>query len=180
VEKTFMKIMSAILFLLLLAVSPALSQWKNNGEREGDAPDRKAVKGFGGHLIIVENPREFIQEWLKPETPNIKSASTVKRGEQIGAFVLFAGCKPDAQGICNAEVDYAIYKPGGGLYVERKGQPLWKELAPPVPNIQLSSAILALRMQKNDPAGEYKVKARVRDLNADISFELELKFRLAK
>jgi hypothetical protein len=35
-------------------------------------------------------------------------------------------------------------------------------------------------MRKGDPAGEYKVKAKVRDLNADISFELETRFSLAR
>jgi hypothetical protein len=59
-----------------------------------------------------------------------------------------------------------------------KSQPLWKEQAPPSPNTQLSRAILGIRMQKNDPAGEYKIKAKVSDLNADISFELETKIRL--
>ncbi len=173
-----MKIISTTFFLILIAAAPAFSQWKQNDERAVDAPDRKAVNGFGGHLIIVENPREFIDEWLKPETPNIMSASDVKRGEPIGAIVLFAGCKVDAQGACNSEVDYAIYKPNGKLFVERKKQPLWKEQAPPAPNVQLGRAILALSMGKDDSAGEYVVKAKVSDLNADISFELETKFIL--
>jgi hypothetical protein len=38
--------------------------------------------------------------------------------------------------------------------------------------------ILGIRMEKNDPAGDYKIKAKVSDLNADISFELETKIRL--
>lgn len=173
-----MRYLGAILLLFLIAGSAAFAQWKKEGERTGDAPDRKAVGGFGGHLIVVENPREFIQEWLKPETPKIKSATDVKRGESVGAFVLFAGCKQDAQGVCNSEVDYTVYKPNGSLFAERKGQPLWKEQAPPAPNIQLGRAILAFRLGKGDPAGEYKVKAKVSDLNADISFELETTFRL--
>jgi hypothetical protein len=75
-------------------------------------------------------------------------------------------------------VNYTIYKPDGSIFAEHKGQPLWKEQAPPAPNIQLGRAILAFRLGKDDPAGEYKVKAKVSDLNADISFELETKFRL--
>jgi len=138
------------------------------------------VSGFGGHLIVVENPREFIQQWLKPEPPRIKSVSDVKRGEAIGAFVLFAGCKPDAQGACNSEVDYVIYKPDGSVYVERKKLPLWKEQVPPSTNIQLSKAILGLHFGNDEPAGQYKVIAKVSDLNANISFELETKFRLQK
>ena len=173
-----MRIVSVIIFLLLIVTSTASTQWKKGDERVEDAPDRKSVNGFGGHLIVVENPREFIEQWLKPETPKINTATHVKRGDLFGAFVLFAGCKPDAQGVCNSEVDYMIYKPDGSLYAERKGQPLWKEQAPPPQNVQLSSAILAFRLEKNDPPGEYKVKAKVSDLNADVSIELETKFLL--
>lgn len=175
-----MKTFGAIVFLLSVAVLPAAGQWQRGGERAEDALDRKAVGGFGVHLLVVEDPQGFIREWLKPETPQIKTASKVKPGKPIGVLVLFAGCRPDAQGACKTEVDYAIYKPDGSLYVERNGQPLWKEQAPPPPVIQLGRAILVLTMQKGDPAGEYKVKAKVHDLNADISFGLETEFSLAK
>jgi len=173
-----MKIVTALIMLVLLGGTLATAQWKKGDERTSDTPDRKSVNGFGGNLLIVENPRAFIEEWQKPETPNIKPVSEVKRGVVLGAFVLFAGCKPDTQGLCNSEVDYAVYKPDGSIYAERKAQPLWKEEPPPGTNIQLGRAILAIRMEKNDPAGEYKVKAKVTDLNAQISFELETKFRL--
>lgn len=170
----------AVVFLLLLTLTPAAGQWVKNAERAGDAAERKAVGGFGAHLLVVEDPQGFIREWVKPEPPRITTASTVKPGKPIGVLVLFAGCKPDAQGACRTEVDYAVYKPDGGLYAERKEQTLWKEEAPPPPVIQLGRAILVLKMRKDDPAGEYKVKAKVRDLNADIAFELETRFSLAK
>ena len=92
-------------------------------ERVEDAPDRKSVTGFGGHLIVVENPCEFIEEWLKPETPKINNATDVKRGDLYGAFVLFAGCKPDAKGVCNSEVDYVIYKPDAACTPSAKANP---------------------------------------------------------
>jgi hypothetical protein len=173
-----MKIAVALLFLILVAVSPAFCQWKKNGESAADTPERKAVSGFGGHLIVVKNPREFIQDWLKPERPEIKTADEVKRGETIGVLVLFAGCKQDGKGECNSEVSYEVYKPDGSLYAERKANPLWKEKAPPTPNVQVGRAILAFRLGKDDAEGDYKVKAKVSDRNADISFELETKFSL--
>lgn len=154
------------------------SQWKENGQAVADTAEHKSVNGFGGQLLVVKDPQAFINEWLKPETPHIDVATNVKRGEIYGAFILFAGCRPDAKGICNAEVDYMLYKPDGSLYDERKGQPLWKEPAPPTANTQLSSAILGFRIETNDPSGEYTVKARVSDLNARISFDLETKFRV--
>ena len=173
-----MKFICTAFFFILIAGSPTFSQWKQGNKPVGDAPDRKVVNGFGGQLVVVEDPNAFIQEWIKPETPKIKSAKNVKGDKVIGVLVLFAGCKTDNEGICKSEVDYTIYKPDGSLYTERKGQPLWKEKAPPEKNIQLGRAILAFRMEKDALHGEYKVKAKVSDLNGKISFELETKFNL--
>lgn len=173
-----MKTRAAAVALILLTGLVAQAQWRKDGKPVDDAPDRKMVSGFGGHLIVVKDPKKFIEDWQKPETPNIRAATEAQRGELFGAFVLFVGCKPDEQGVCNAEVDYYVYRPDGSVYAERKSQPLWKEQAPPAPNTQLGRAILAMRMEKNNPTGEYKIKAKVSDLNASISFELETKIRV--
>jgi hypothetical protein len=173
-----MKTLVATIAIILVASSVALAQWNKDGKPSGDAPDRKSAGAFGGQLLVVRDPNKFIEDWQKPETPNIHPVTTVKRGEVLGAVVLFAGCKPDAQGACNSEVDFAFYRPDGSLYAEMKSQPLWKEVAPPAPNIQLGRAILGIRMEKADPPGEYKIKAKVSDLNAAVSFELETKILL--
>jgi hypothetical protein len=173
-----MKTLTAVIAVVLLTSSVMQAQWKKDGKPVEDAPDRKSVGGFGGQLLVVKNPKAFMEDWQKPETPKINTVSEVKRGELLGAFVLFAGCKPDAHGKCNSEVDYSFYRPDGSLYAERKGQLLWKEQAPPSPNAQLGEAILGIRMEKDDPPGEYKIKAKVSDLNAAISFELETTIRL--
>jgi hypothetical protein len=177
-ERTsFVKIIFTVLVIALASVAVS-AQWKKGDEKAEDTSERKSVNGFAGHLIIVEDPKGFIEEWSKPKTPTIKPVTNVKRGEVVGAFVLFAGCKPDNDGVCNSEVDYAVIKPDGSVYAERKSQPLWKEQAPPAQNIQLSRAILGIRIESKDPAGEYKVRAKVSDLNAGITFELETKFRV--
>lgn len=172
-----MKLKLAIV-LIILANVVVLAQTRNGDEKLEDTAERKSVNGFSGHLVVVEDPKSFVEEWTKPQTPKIKQVKDVKRGKVIGAFVLFAGCKPDNAGVCNSEVDYVVVAPDGTVYVERKGQPVWKEQAPPAPNIQLSRAILAMRMQSKAPTGEYKVRAKVSDLNAGITFELETKFQL--
>jgi len=174
-----MKTLAATLAAILLTSSVALAQWKKqDGTPVENTPDRKSVGTFGGHLLIVKDPKAFIEEWQKPETPHINPATTTQRGELLGAIILFAGCKADAQGACNTEVDYSFYKPDGSLYAEQKAQPLWKDTAPPPPIIQLGQAILAIRFEKDDSAGEYKIKAKVSDLNANVTFELETKIRL--
>jgi hypothetical protein len=164
--------------VVLLTSSVVQAQWKRDGKPVEDTPDRKSVGAFGGQLLVVRDPRAFFEDWQKPETPKINPVTEVQRGELLGALVLFAGCKPDAQGTCNCEVDYFFYRADGSLYAERKGQPLWKEQAPPAPNTQLGRAFLGIRMKNDEPPGEYKIKAKVSDLNAAISFELETKIRL--
>lgn len=137
-----------------------------------DTPDRKSVNGFGVHLIVVKNPQGFVREWQKPEMPKIESAKKIKVGEPLGGIILFAGCK-EVSGSCNAEIDYTIYKPDGSLLAERLAQPLWKEEAPPKPNIQLGRAILSLQFKKGQPTGTYKITARTKDLNSNATIDLE-------
>ena len=171
---------SLILLSLLLVLCPSCSysQWKENGERIEDTASRKAVNGFGANLVLADRPKEFMQEWSRPEKPELWSTSIAKRGIPIAAFIFFAGCLPDSQGICNTEVDFQVFKPDGSLWAERKGLELWKKVAPPAANTQLSTANIIIRIQPNDPAGEYKVKASVRDVNRDVNFGLEGKFKV--
>jgi len=74
-----MKIVIALITLVLLGGTVATAQWKKGDERIPDTPDRKSVSGFGAHLLIVEDPRAFIEEWQKPETPKINPASNFRR-----------------------------------------------------------------------------------------------------
>lgn len=166
-----------LVLFLWIAILPVVGQWKSDDKKASDSPDRKSLNGFGAHLVAVKNPRDFIQQWLKPEPPKLKSATMAEPGESLGILVFFAGCK-EVNGVCNSEVDYTIHKPDGSIFDERKAQPLWKEPAPPKPNIQLGRAILAFTFRKGQPSGKYKIMAKVRDMNADISFDLETQLEL--
>ncbi|MEO6050228.1 MAG: hypothetical protein ABIP78_02715 [Pyrinomonadaceae bacterium] len=171
------RVWGSIVLLFLVTVSPALGQWKIDDKKPSDTADRKSSNGFGAHLVAVKDPRAFIQEWLKPQTPKIKSATKTKPGESIGILVFFAGCK-EVNGTCSSEVDYAIYKPDGTTFVERNAQPLWKEAAPPKSNIQLGRAILSFAFPKAQPSGKYRITAKVKDINADITLDLETQLDL--
>ena len=45
--------------------------------------------------------------------------------------------------------------------------------------LQLSNAALGVRIEPQDPAGEYLVRARVRDVNGDKAVKLESVFTVA-
>jgi hypothetical protein len=189
--------LTRLLFLFLLCIS-CQSQRKQNVENAEEAKrperaekvekaesakaptSRKSSGGFGAHLILADRPQAFVQEWRDPLSgkPQLWSATEAKRGEPLAAFIMFAGCLPDDSGICNAEVDFRIYKPDTSLYAERAGLELWKKAAPPATNTQLSTANMVIRLQPDDPAGEYKVRASVRDLNRNVNIEVEEKFKV--
>jgi hypothetical protein len=153
-------------------------RWTADGVPVADAANRKAVNGFGAHLLVIRDPREFIVKWQKPEMPQFNTAENVEHDESLGVIVLFAGCMPDERGICNTEVDYLIKKPDGSILADRKKQPLWKDVAPPGKFTQLGKAILSFRTAQTLPKGEYKVTARVSDLIAKSSLDLETRFTI--
>lgn len=63
-----MKTLAAAIAVILLASSLAQAQWKKDGKPLEDTPDRKLVGDFGGQLLVVKNPRAFIEDWQKPQT----------------------------------------------------------------------------------------------------------------
>lgn len=198
-----MKLINTTLFLILVAASPAVSLTGESGQTAGKETNYKEVNGFSGYLTLEDDPREKIQRWLDPvEIETLMAMSTMKRGKTMGAFVELRGCKQNAKGACNARVTYTIYKPDGGVFATRavwQREIIWKKPATPArhrsnlkagnssnpkigvgitSNRSKGLARMLFKLWKGDPVGEYKVTAKVTDLNADISFELELNFYL--
>jgi len=199
-----MKLVSTISFLILIAACPAFSLCDEDDQTAGGDGDYKIVNGFSGYLTLDDDPREMIRIWLDPEEiATLRAGLVMTRGKTMGAFVELKGCKQNARGMCNARVNYTIYGPHGSIFASRtvwQRAMLWKRQPTPAPHrsepkrrnspkkkkvpvekVSKQSKGLAhmhFRLGKNDPIGEYKVKAHVTDLNADISFELERRFDL--
>ena len=178
-----MKPVITTLFLILIAASPAFSLRDQDHQTAGDEPNYKRVNGFSGYLTLDDHPHDRVQRWLDPvEIATLSAMPTMKRGKTMGAFVELMGCKQNARGACNARVNYTVYKPDGGIFATRavwqRGL-LWKKQAPHAGRrTRKGLARMHFKFGKDDPAGEYKVRAKVTDLNADISFEIELNFYL--
>src|SRR5437867_3902813 len=102
----------------------------SNPRFESDAQKQRAAQAF---------------RWAAGHAPRIDPAKKIQRGEQLGIFVLFAGCKPGANGLCRSELDYTVYKPDGTVYASKPNLEVWSSEPPPRSNIQLSKAILAIR-----------------------------------
>ena len=183
-----MKLVSTTLSLLiaasiLIAASPAFSLRGQDNNPTSDEPNYKRVNGFSGYLTLDDDPHDHVQRWLDPvEIATLSAMPMMKRGGTMGAFVELMGCKQNAQGVCNARVSYTIYRPDGSIFATRavlqRGL-LWKKQADNAGHKSRKGlARMHFTFRKDDPAGEYKVKAKVADLNANISFEIELNFYL--
>ena len=177
-----MKLVSTTLFMIIIVASPAFSLQQQVPKTTYEEPNYKRVNSFSGYLVVDDYPYDHVREWLKPiEIATVSEMPTMKRGKTMGAFVELMGCKPNAQGVCNTQVNYTIYKPDGSTFATRAIGPrglLWKKYPPAVRRTRKGLARMHFKFGKDDPAGEYKVKAKVEDLNADISFEIELNFYL--
>jgi hypothetical protein len=176
-----MKIVSTTLFLIWIAASPALSSWQQNDQTAGGETNYKEVKGFSGYLTVDDEPRAHVRRWLDPEEiVTLSAMPTMKRGKTMGAFVELMVCKQNARRVCNVRVNYTIYKPDGSIFAThavRQKEILWKKQTKRT-SYPLGLARMHFRLGRDDPAGEYKVKTKVSDLNAGISFEIELNFYL--
>jgi hypothetical protein len=176
-----MKLVSTTLFLILIAASPAFSLWEQNDQTASGEPNYKEVSGFSGYLTVDDEPREHVWRWLDPgEIVTLSAMPTMKRGKTMGAFVELMNCKQNARRVCNVRVNYTIHKPDGSIFATRavrQREILWKKHTTRR-SYPLGLARMHFRLGREDPAGEYKVRAKVSDLDAGISFEIELNFYL--
>jgi hypothetical protein len=134
----------------------------------------KSKNGFSAMLLLSDEPDDVLQTW---ETPNaavpVRTADTIARGVPIVAFVFFAGCEADDNGLCNASADFTIRRPDGSEYESFSDRDLWKQKpAPPEGMLRLSAEYVGVVIEPGDPLGEYEIQVSVHDLNAGTTLDL--------
>ena len=175
----------ATLFIMLISSSLFVNaqqrpgRWLEDGKPVSDSDWSKASNGFGAQLIVVEDPQGFMELWNKPDFPNITTPTQIRRKQQFGAFILFAGCKAGSDGHCNAVVSFKIVDPKGRVIAERPNQIVWngEELEPRT--TYMGKAVLGLTFSTAETNGIYTIRASVQDKNApsilDLKTTIELK-----
>ncbi len=130
-------------------------------------------------LLVTNQPGTILLRWQLGrgfELPNVKTA---RRGEPIGALVLFSGCAGDKEGHCNVTTDMLILDPAGKVYGESKDMEIWVGKPPPSPGAtQLGVGYMMIRIEPTDPAGRYRVKAHVTDHVSKIALDHERSFEV--
>jgi hypothetical protein len=149
------------------------SGWLVDGKREPDSDWSKSSNGFGAQLIVVGDPKAFVEMWSKPEKPNIETAKSIARGQQFAVFILFAGCKAGVDGSCDTTVSYYVSEPDGKTLAERHNQIVWAGPELDKRTTYLGKAALGLKFTENNPVGVYVIKAIVSDKYSSATLELK-------
>lgn len=167
-------------FVCVLVISSFLSyaHSEKDGAEIADDSWSKQKDRFGAMLFLSDKPDEFLEAWDQTtKGVSIHTTDTISRGVPIVAFVIFVGCKPDDEGLCNATVDFTVLKPDGTEYASFKDKDLWKNKpAMEEDALQLSADYIGVIIEPDDPLGRYEVRVLVRDHNADVSLELKREF----
>ena len=170
--------------LLVLYTLDSWAQWynPNTGAPVPDTESRKRSGDFGAMLTVTGNVKSFLDEWYKTaesHTPRLETTDKVKRGEIIGALLFFSGCGTEGEK-CNATVDFKVLSPNGSVYGEHNGSRIWPGPAAKKAVVLLSQARLEVRIEPNDPIGEYVVLASLKDSATKGVFQLRQKFKVVE
>lgn len=172
-----LRINSLAILLALAIASPGHAQWRTNGELDDDNPSSVSAGDFGASLMLTDDHNGLFEAWNRPPSPdygpNISVVDSAERGDVILAFVIFTGCAEDLDGNCNLTVEYSAYFPDGEDYGGHTGN-LWVGHPDPgLGSLQLSEDNLGLRIEADDPFGEYRIVVEIVDNVSGTNYSLE-------
>ena len=156
------------------------AQWRENGKPVEEAPFRKSWGSHGAMLLLTDRPEELFAAWERSATAvPLIATETAQRGVPIVGVVIFSGCAPDPMNLCNADVEFQVFKPDGSPYGSEENAEVWVKKQPPaLGQLQLSVGAIGVRIEKDDPSGKYRVRARVRDNVSGAKVELVQTFEV--
>lgn len=154
----------------------------SSGMISRDAMEHDSAGELSALLIVSRNGDEVVKEWTStPEAhaPHIRTTDVAKRGDILTVMLFFSGCG-SATKECGAKVDYQIYKPDGSVYADMPNNLVWAN-GPTKPRvIYLSPGMVKIRVEIDDPAGEYTVIATFRAPESERPLKLQQKFTVTE
>ncbi len=162
--------MKRILLALVVVIS-SISSWSNAGwvDRQGNAiPDSEHMKSVGdlvAQLVVTDNEAEVLKNWGTPsESVYFPTAEKIERNKLLSIFVVFGGCATDQQGNCDLRMKITIFQPNGSVYSELPEMEVWSyKPVPPNRSLGLSVGYIRVRIEPNEPLGEYRVQSQISD-----------------
>jgi hypothetical protein len=127
-----------------------------------------------------DNSEEFFKAWNQPNPPRLVTTTKIERNKPITAFVIFAGCKGDANGNCKLQGDIEFRDPDGKIYGQHAKVDLWTGPAIEGYNLRLSPVSPALVIEDGEKLGDYTVRITFTDRNAGVTAVTEEKLTVVE
>lgn len=129
--------------------------------------------GFSVLQVAVPDSAKFIAGWKLGAGGDSATTRTVA-DQPLFTFLIFRGCKANAEGNCDVVADFAITRPDGTVNDENKGVVVWNKAAPADPRKPyLGDGALGYGVDDEGPFGDYRVVATVTDRVAGITLTTE-------
>jgi hypothetical protein len=139
--------------------------------------DEKA--GFSVLQVAVPDSAAFIAEWKLGGGGKSATTRTVAN-KPLFTFLIFRGCKANAEEKCDIVADFVITRPDGTINDENKGVVVWNKAAPADPKKPyLGDGALGYGVDDEGPFGDYRVVATVTDRVAAVTLTTELTLTIA-
>lgn len=176
-------------FATLLVCSNAFSAigtekpfgWRaQDGKIMSQTEARKSVNGFGGWLLVTPGS-DWQKEWQKPstETPNLKEAKLVKKGETAFVLIFFANPKLDSQQKADVRCNIKITRPNGTISINQSDVICFQGKVDADPrSVFLANPNIGFTGEPNDPLGKWIVEIDLIDKIRDTKIPLKTSFRL--
>lgn len=167
--------MGLLLAALLFTATPAAAQdgWQNGGDGPPAPGSQAARDGFGAMLLLTHDLDGFLRAWNGPTPPNLPTTSQVERGRPVNVMLLFYGCGAGQDGNCNVTAEYTILQPDGRPYGQPQSGAVWQDMALDQPSLRLATSGLALRVEADEPLGNWILRARVTDHVRGVTLHVE-------
>ena len=119
--------------------------------------------GFSVMQVAAPYAQAFTAAWKIGNGAKVASTRTVA-DKPLFTFLIFRGCKPDAEGKCDIVADFTITRPDGTTNDDNKGVVIWDKAAPSDPaKPMLGDGALGYGVDSEGPFGDYLVVATVTD-----------------
>lgn len=119
--------------------------------------------GFSVMQVAARDAAAFTAAWKIGNGAKEASTHTVA-DRPLFTFLIFRGCKADADGNCDVVADFVITRPDGTTNEDNKGVVVWAKPAPADPKKpMLGDGALGYGVDADGPFGGYLVVATVTD-----------------
>lgn len=168
----------AVLLCLAASVAHAGPWTDAQGKEILETPAMRSSGNFGAHLVLTADAKKFQTAWTAPTVkPELPVTGTVKVGQTLTGYVIFAGCKAGKGGACNVSAQYRLQTPDGNHIPAGQGR-IFAGRPKAGDVMALGEAAVNMGFTKGDPLGAYVLLAKVRDHNASRTLDLAAPFVL--